>query len=103
MTKITWWYSIVCLLFKISPEEYSARDFGPDLEIRKKLNVLTYKPDGEYHRKNFVHCVLFKVPEQRIGLCLTDDRNSDDGWWHVNMKLGSYEQTNCRWEASVGF
>ena len=48
MTKITWWYSIVCLLFKISPEEYSARDLGPDLQRRTELNVVTYIPNGEY-------------------------------------------------------
>ena len=30
---VAWWYSIVCLLFRISPEEYSAFDFrvGPAL------------------------------------------------------------------------
>ena len=91
---VAWWYSIVCLLFRISPEEYSAFDFrvGPALKVFTSIfNLLIVKGFKTWD-----------LPKEWVGLSFT--YNADCHYWriHMHIEFGANQKSHCRRKPGVG-
>ena len=68
---VAWWYSIVCLLLSISPDEYSALDFLLGEVLNKELAwasliMLTVTTGGDMWTFNLVPTKSLTVAEKRV-------------------------------------